>query len=121
MSFSLSSSMFYLSKIIVTSISLTTSSLGLDAQKAAESSLSFMSQRVGGTGGVIVLDKTGNIGKHFNTERMAWASIQDHKLYYGLNPGEKHMIKLREWEFGVRLKWWCIKQSVITMLIDNGK
>ena len=54
-----------------------------------------MSQRVGGTGGVIVLDKTGNIGKHFNTERMAWASIQDYKLYYGLNPGENHMIKLK--------------------------
>ena len=71
-----------------------------------------MSQRVGGTGGVIVLDKTGNIGKHFNTERMAWASIQGDKLYYGLNPGENHMVKL---------KWWCIKQSVITLLIVNGK
>ena len=104
--------LYQISKTIVTSISLTTSSLGLDAQKAAESSLSFMSQRVGGTGGVIVLDKAGNIGKHFNTERMAWASIQGDKLYYGLNPGENHMVKL---------KWWCIKQSVITLLIVNGK
>ena len=53
-----------------------------------------MSQRVGGTGGVIVLDKTGKIGKHFNTERMAWASLQDHKLNYGLNPGEDFLIEL---------------------------
>ena len=69
--------------------------IGLNSQKAAESGLSFMSKRVGGTGGVIVLDKNGNIGKHFNTERMAWASIQDDKLYYGLNPGENHMVKLK--------------------------
>ena len=69
--------------------------IGLNAQKAAESALSFMSKRVGGTGGVIVLDKNGNIGKHFNTERMAWASIQDDKLYYGLNPGENRMVRLK--------------------------
>ena len=53
-----------------------------------------MSQRVGGTGGVIVLDKMGNIGKHFNTERMAWASIQQQQLYFGLNPGEKQLLDL---------------------------
>ena len=47
-----------------------------------------MSRRVGGTGGVIVLDKMGNIGKHFTTERMAWASLQDQELHYGINPGE---------------------------------
>ena len=69
--------------------------LGLSSQEAAESSLSFMSKRVGGTGGVIVLDKVGNIGKHFNTERMAWASIQNQKLYYGLNPGEKYLLELK--------------------------
>jgi isoaspartyl peptidase/L-asparaginase-like protein (Ntn-hydrolase superfamily) len=48
-----------------------------------------MRRRVGGTGGVIVIDNEGNIGKHFNTERMAWASLKDGKLYYGLNPGEE--------------------------------
>ena len=63
--------------------------IGLNAQGAAESALSFMSRRVGGTGGVIVIDNAGNIGKHFNTERMAWASLKDEKLYYGLNPGEE--------------------------------
>ena len=63
-------------------------SIGLSAQLSSEESLSFMSQRVGGTGGVIVLDKMGNIGKHFTTERMAWASLQDQELHYGINPGD---------------------------------
>ena len=48
-----------------------------------------MSRRVAGTGGVIVIDKEGNIGKHFNTERMAWASLKDGNLFCGLNPGEE--------------------------------
>ncbi len=48
-----------------------------------------MSRRVGGTGGVIVIDKTGNTGKHFTTERMAWASLRNGKLHFGLNPGEE--------------------------------
>ena len=61
---------------------------GLSAQMSSEESLSFMSERVGGTGGVIVLDKMGNIGKHFTTERMAWASLQDEELHYGINPGD---------------------------------
>ena len=68
---------------------------GLSAQLSSEESLSFMSRRVGGTGGVIVLDKMGNIGKHFTTERMAWASLQDQKLHYGINPGEDIMEKYK--------------------------
>ena len=64
--------------------------IGLTAQQAAEDALSFMSRRVGGTGGVIVLDKMGNVGKYFNTERMAWASLKDQKMHYGLNPKENY-------------------------------
>lgn len=61
---------------------------GMSAQEASEKALLNMSSRVGGSGGVVTLDKTGEIGKHFTTERMAWSWIKEGKLHYGLNPGE---------------------------------
>ena len=47
-----------------------------------------MEKRVDGYGGVIVIDKDGNFGKAFNTKRMAWASIKDDHLQYGVDPNE---------------------------------
>lgn len=47
-----------------------------------------MATRVQGSGGVVVVDKHGNVGKHFTTERMAWSWIKDDQLCYGLNPSE---------------------------------
>ena len=62
--------------------------LGKSVQEAAEKSLSYMATRVQGSGGVVVIDKHGNVGKHFTTERMAWSWIKDKQLCYGLNPSE---------------------------------
>ncbi|XP_021362086.1 isoaspartyl peptidase/L-asparaginase-like [Mizuhopecten yessoensis] len=61
---------------------------GMDPQTASETALTFMFKRVQGSGGVVVLNNCGNIGKHFTTERMAWAWIKDGVLHYGLNPGD---------------------------------
>ncbi|CAC5357271.1 ASRGL1 [Mytilus coruscus] len=61
---------------------------GKSVQEAAEESLSAMATRVQGSGGVVVVDKHGNVGKHFTTERMAWSWIKDNQLNYGLNPSE---------------------------------
>lgn len=47
-----------------------------------------MANRVKGHGGVVTVSKDGDIGKHFTTERMAWAWIKAGKLHYGLNCGE---------------------------------
>lgn len=38
-----------------------------------------------GQGGVIAIDKQGNIGKAFNTDLMLWASIKNNQLTFGLN------------------------------------
>ena len=62
--------------------------LGKSVQEAAEASLLAMATRVQGSGGVVVVDKHGNVGKHFTTERMAWSWIKDDLLCYGLNPSE---------------------------------
>lgn len=61
---------------------------GMSAQKASEEALQKMADRVKGHGGVVTVSKDGDIGKHFTTERMAWAWIKAGKLHYGLNSGE---------------------------------
>ncbi len=57
---------------------------GLSAQKAAENSLHYMFQRVHGFGGLILLDRVGNVGIHFTTTHMPWAYIKNGNLYSGV-------------------------------------
>lgn len=49
-----------------------------------------MNEQTGGKGGVICLNKFGEIGVAFNTREMSWAAItESHKLKYGIDPGEE--------------------------------
>jgi len=48
-----------------------------------------MSDRVGGTGGVIVVDRHGNVSHSCTTRRMAWASVSLGVLHHGLEPDEE--------------------------------
>lgn len=48
---------------------------GLTIQEATRKGLEYMKKRVNGFGGVIAIDKEGNIGCHFTTKHMAWAYI----------------------------------------------
>ncbi|KAJ8045094.1 Isoaspartyl peptidase/L-asparaginase [Holothuria leucospilota] len=59
---------------------------GLSTQNAAEKALQFMEKRVGGAGGVIAVNKEGEIGKHLTTERMVWAALREDQLTYGIEP-----------------------------------
>jgi len=43
----------------------------------AQQAIEMMARRVGGTGGIIMIDRDGRIGLAFNTPRMAWAHIAD--------------------------------------------
>ncbi|XP_072031163.1 isoaspartyl peptidase/L-asparaginase-like [Amphiura filiformis] len=61
---------------------------GMSSQAAAEKSLDYMTERLAGAGGVVVVSNHGDIGYHFTTERMAWASAKDGILNYGINPKE---------------------------------
>src|SRR5687768_862560 len=45
------------------------------AQSAAEQAVEYMKQRVGGYGGLILIDKNGNVGHAFSTKRMVWAQM----------------------------------------------
>jgi len=50
---------------------------GLNAQKAAEEGVKRLESKINGRGGVIVLDKKGNIGISYNTPKMARAYIKE--------------------------------------------
>ncbi|HTK05687.1 MAG TPA: isoaspartyl peptidase/L-asparaginase [Ktedonobacteraceae bacterium] len=49
---------------------------GLNAQQAAEKAMAFLSEKATGTGGVIIVDRHGNIGAAWNSEHMSYASMQ---------------------------------------------
>lgn len=50
---------------------------GMDAQQAAEYAIGYMFERVGGYGGLIVIDKHGNTGFAYNTPHMAVAWVDE--------------------------------------------
>lgn len=58
--------------------------LGEDVQKAAENACKSMTERFHGTGGVISIDKKGNVGISFTSQRMAWAYQKQDKVFYGI-------------------------------------
>lgn len=61
---------------------------GFSPQEAADKALANMADRVHGYGGVIVLNKDGDVATSFTTERMSWAWAKDGTLHSGVNPGE---------------------------------
>jgi beta-aspartyl-peptidase (threonine type) len=67
--------------IIKTTLAKTTCALierGLTAQKAADTAIDFLWTKVGGKGGVIVIDKNGDVGLSYNTKKMprAWMNTK---------------------------------------------
>jgi L-asparaginase / beta-aspartyl-peptidase len=50
---------------------------GRDARAAAESAIAFLGEKATGTGGLILVDHTGNVGFAWNSKHMAHASITE--------------------------------------------
>lgn len=63
-------------------------SIGLTLHAAAKEALDYMSVRVKGSGGVIVIDRSGDMAHYFTTSRMAWASVRSDIMKHGLEPNE---------------------------------
>lgn len=57
--------------------------------EACSRTISKMAELTGGYGGVICLDKFGEIGLTFNTKHMVWASLKNGLLKFGIDPGEE--------------------------------
>ena len=58
------------------------------AQEAAEESIGYLTERVQGKGGLIVLSREGQVGCALNTPRMSRAWITLERAYVGLEPSD---------------------------------
>ncbi|XP_023174529.2 probable isoaspartyl peptidase/L-asparaginase CG7860 [Drosophila hydei] len=61
---------------------------GLTAQAASEQECKRMTERIGGTGGAIIIDHKGDMGISWSTPRMAWGYVRDGIIHYGINHNE---------------------------------
>ncbi|KAK2172736.1 hypothetical protein NP493_935g00085 [Ridgeia piscesae] len=61
---------------------------GRSAQQAVEEGLSYLQDRVGGSGGAIVLTPQGDIGISFVSKGMSWAYVNSPQIHYGIYHGE---------------------------------
>jgi len=50
---------------------------GVSARDAAEAAIALLGARTGGTGGLIVVDRPGNVGFAWNSENMAHAYMTE--------------------------------------------
>lgn len=62
--------------------------LGESAQMATANVLYGLEQRLADGNGAISLDKDGNVGIDFNSERMAWAYRKAGVVHSGINHGD---------------------------------
>ncbi|XP_074717945.1 isoaspartyl peptidase/L-asparaginase isoform X3 [Strix uralensis] len=67
-----------------------TACIGMSPEMAADTSLDYMKTRVGGLGGVIVVDNSGEWAARFSTKQMSWATVKDDQVHYGIYAGERH-------------------------------
>jgi beta-aspartyl-peptidase (threonine type) len=61
-------------KIVMAKAAADFVSTGLDAQSAADAAIQVLSRRTSGTGGLIVVDRSGQVGVSFSTPHMTWAA-----------------------------------------------
>ncbi|XP_018861483.1 isoaspartyl peptidase/L-asparaginase isoform X2 [Parus major] len=73
-----------------------TACIGMSPEVAADTALDYMKSRVGGLGGVIVVNKAGEWAARFSTKQMSWATVKDDNLHYGIYAGEKHIKSVDE-------------------------
>lgn len=62
----------------------------MSAQEAADRSLQYMEERVGGLGGMIGITKGGDVGVGLSMKAMSYAYIKlsEDKLHWGVEKGE---------------------------------
>ena len=65
---------------------------GQPPETACDKALQSMFQTVGGQGGVIAINKHGQVGRGFTTKRMAWAAVEEGVLKFGIEPNEEMVV-----------------------------
>lgn len=64
---------------------------GKGAQEATESAVEDMTKRLNNTAGAITVSKTGDVGVHFSSLRMAWAYQKGGEIRYGIERQDNHV------------------------------
>ncbi|XP_074717941.1 isoaspartyl peptidase/L-asparaginase isoform X1 [Strix uralensis] len=77
-------------KVVLARLILYHMEQGMSPEMAADTSLDYMKTRVGGLGGVIVVDNSGEWAARFSTKQMSWATVKDDQVHYGIYAGERH-------------------------------
>ncbi|XP_010131254.1 PREDICTED: isoaspartyl peptidase/L-asparaginase [Buceros rhinoceros silvestris] len=83
-------------KVVLARLILYHMEQGMSPEMAADTALDYMKTRVGGLGGVVVVNKSGEWAARFSTKQMAWATVKDEQLHYGISAGERHTISVNE-------------------------
>ncbi|NWW20371.1 ASGL1 asparaginase, partial [Falcunculus frontatus] len=83
-------------KVVLARLILYHMEQGMSPEVAADTALDYMKTRVGGLGGVIVVNKAGEWAARFSTKQMSWATVKDDNLHYGIYAGEKHIKSVDE-------------------------
>ncbi|XP_025945777.1 isoaspartyl peptidase/L-asparaginase isoform X1 [Apteryx mantelli] len=77
-------------KVVLARLILYHMEQGMSPEMAADTALDYMKTRVGGLGGVIIVNNSGEWAARFSTKQMSWATVKDDQLYYGIYTGERH-------------------------------
>ncbi|NXE14216.1 ASGL1 asparaginase, partial [Lophotis ruficrista] len=77
-------------KVVLARLILYHMEQGMSPEMAADTALDYMKTRVGGLGGVIVVNNSGEWAARFSTKQMSWATVKDDQLHYGIYAGERH-------------------------------
>src|SRR5262249_54258607 len=70
-------------RVGLASVALTLLRSGYSPEHAASAALATMERRVGSTGGLILIDRTGGVAWARTTPSMAWAAVCDGALHSG--------------------------------------
>uniref|UniRef100_A0A8B9FPK0 Isoaspartyl peptidase/L-asparaginase n=1 Tax=Amazona collaria TaxID=241587 RepID=A0A8B9FPK0_9PSIT len=77
-------------KVVLARLILYHMEQGMSPEMAADTALDYMKTRVGGLGGVVVINSSGEWAARFSTKQMSWATVKDGQLHYGIYAGERH-------------------------------
>ncbi|XP_069829588.1 isoaspartyl peptidase/L-asparaginase [Dendropsophus ebraccatus] len=79
-------------KVTLASLILHYMEQGMSTEEAADAGLNYMKTRVDGSGGVIVVNSTGEWTAKFSTKQMSWAAVKDDRLHCGIYTGEDEIM-----------------------------
>jgi isoaspartyl peptidase/L-asparaginase-like protein (Ntn-hydrolase superfamily) len=68
---------------------------GISLQQASQEACDEMEARYDDDGGVIGLDRDGNVAIGFSSDQMSWAYQSDSEIvHYGINPGDSYVYNI---------------------------